>query len=208
MAQGPTANSAKILIVDDEQGIRDYIKDGLGVSGYQCFTAESAAEAKTVLAQGTFDLVLLDIKMPVRTGIEYLPELLLDHPDIAVVILTGDSDLQTAIGAMREGAYDYLSKPLGLAELTMRVENMLSKRSLVIENRMYEQRQEELVDELSTLLANRKLEVESLINLFQSQVFQKNVDPKEYAGLRESLTDFTSRLEALATGVKRSGGNS
>ena len=64
------------------------------------------------------------------------------------------------------------------------------------------------VDELSTLLANRKLEVESLINLFQSQVFQKNVDPKEYAGLKESLTDFTSRLEALATGVKRSGGNS
>ena len=199
-----TPSNTRILIVDDERGIRDYIKDGLSLSGYQCSTAESASDATTALGKDAFDLVLLDINMPVRTGIEYLPELLSEHPDVAVVILTGQADLQTAIGAMREGAYDYLSKPVGLAELTMRVENTLSKRALVIENRMYEQRQEELVDELSTLLANRKREVASLIELFQSQVFQKNADPQEVEGLKESLTEFTSRLEGLATGVQKS----
>ena len=59
------------------------------------------------------------------------------------------------------------------------------------------------MDELSTLLENKKREVESLIRLFQSQVFQKNADSQEYEALKESLTDFMSRLEALATGVKR-----
>ena len=90
-----------------------------------CATAQSASEATGILAEGRFDLVLLDINMPVMTGIEYLPRLLSAHPDLAVVILTGDADLQTTIGAMREGAYDYLSKPVGPAELTMRVENTL-----------------------------------------------------------------------------------
>ena len=208
MTQGSEATNARILIIDDERGTRDYIKDGLVLAGYQCATAESASEATTILGQSGFELVLLDINMPVRTGIEYLPELLSEHPDMAVVILTGDADLQTAIGAMRQGAYDYLSKPVGLAELTVRVENTLSKRALVIENKMYEQRQEELVDELSILLANRKREVESLIELFQSQVFQKNADSQEYESLKGSLTEFTSRLEKLATGVKKSSKNS
>ena len=109
---------------------------------------------------------------------------------------------------MRGGAYDYISKPVGLAALTIRVENALSKRALLIENRMYEQRQDELVDELSTLLANRKREVESLIKLFQSQIVQKNADPQEYERFKESLTEFTSRLEGLATGVRKSSENS
>ena len=204
MTQGSAASSNKILIVDDEPFIRDFLSDGLTRAGYQCSTADGAIEASSALTQGEFDLVLLDINMPTKTGIEYLPELLSQHPDIAVVMLTGDADLQTAIGAMRQGAYDYISKPVGLAPLTIRVKNALSKRALLIENRMYEQRQDELVDELSTLLANRKREVESLIKLFQSQIFQKNADPLEYERLKESLSEFTSRLEGLATGVKRS----
>ena len=153
-------------------------------------------------------MVLLDINMPVRTGIDYLPELVSEDPELAVVMLTGEADLQTAIGAMREGAYDYISKPVGLAELTIRVESALSKRALLIENRMYEQRQEELVEELTTLLANRKREVESLIKLFHSQTVRKDADPEEYEGLEESLTEFTSRLEGLASGVRRHGGKS
>ena len=208
MTQGSAAGTTRILIVDDEPFIRDFIEDGLTRAGYQCSAAESASDAATVLKESKFDLVLLDINMPIKTGIEYLPELLSEHPDIAVVILTGEADLQTAIGAMRQGAYDYISKPVGLAPLTIRVENALSKRALLIENRMYEQRQEELVDELSTLLANRKREVESLIKLFQSQVVQKDSDPKEYDGLTKSLAEFTSRLERLATGARKSSENS
>ena len=208
MAQKSISSSARILTVDDEKFIREFITDGLTRAGYQCFAAQSAREASAVLGETMIDLVLLDINMPERTGIEYLPELLAEHPDVAVVILTGEADLRTVIGAMRDGAYDYISKPVGLAALTIRVENALSRRALVIENRMYEQRQEELVDELSTLLANRKREVDSLIKLFQSQIVHKDADPQEYEGLRASLTEFTSRLEGLATGVRRSKENS
>ena len=78
----------------------------------------------------------------------------------------------------------------------------------MIENRLYEERQEELVDELSSLLANRKREVDSLIKLFQSQIVQKDADPQEHDGLKSSLTEFTSRLEGLATRVRRSKENS
>ena len=70
--------------------------------------------------------------------------------------------------------------------------------------RLYHTWQEELIEELSVLLANRKREVDSLIKLFQSQVVQKDADPQEYEGIKASLNEFTSRLEGLATGVKRS----
>ena len=91
MARGSIASSARILIVDDEPFIRDFIADGLTRAGYQCLAAGSASEAATVLREGRFELVLLDINMPVKTGIEYLPELLSEYSDAAVVMLTGEA---------------------------------------------------------------------------------------------------------------------
>ncbi len=125
----------RILIVDDDQNIRGFVKAGLTAAGYQVSAVESAEEASSALAQTPFDLVLLDILMPVKSGMEYLPELLAEHPDIAVLMLSGEADLQTAIRAMRDGAFDYISKPVGLADLMIHVKRAMSKRTWLLDNR-------------------------------------------------------------------------
>ena len=200
MAQ-ESADSARILTVDDNQGIRDVVTAGLTKAGYQCLEANSADEATRALKKDEFDLVLLDIVMPVKNGIDYLSELLSAHRDIAVVMLTGEADVTLAVRAMREGAYDYLVKPVSLAEMIIRVEHALSKRALRLENRGYRQKQEELINELKALLAQRQREVEALNKLFQSQVGQSEAAQQTYSQLRESLAEFSSQLGGLVTVV-------
>ena len=196
-----STDSPRILTVDDDKGTRDIVTAGLTRAGYQCLGANGADEAAFTLKKDGFDLVLLDIMMPVKNGIEYLPELISEHPDIAVLMLTGEADVTLAVRAMRERAYDYLVKPVGLAELIIRVEHALSKRALLVENRGYQQRQEEVIDELNALLAQRQRELQALNKLFQSQMGQSEVAQRAYSQLKESLAEFTSQLEGLVTVV-------
>jgi len=152
-------SAAQILAVDDEESIRNSLTAGLTKAGYWCEVAPSADEAASVLDKQEFDLVLLDINMPGRSGVEFLPELKSRWPDVAVVMLSGQTDMASAVQTMRDGAYDYIVKPIGLADLIIRIEGALSRRILVIENRTYEQRQEEMIDQLNALLAQRKREI-------------------------------------------------
>lgn len=124
-----------VLIVDDDANIRGFVTVGLTAAGYRVSAVQSAEEAELALALDPFDLVLLDTSMPVKSGMEYLPKLLSEHPDIAVVMLTEEADLQTAIQSMREGASDYISKPVGLADLMIHVKKAMSKRAWQLDNK-------------------------------------------------------------------------
>lgn len=135
-----------ILIVDDEGSIRDILCRKLQSEGYDCVVAANGKEALWKAFMQDFDLVLMDIKMPGLSGMEVLPKMVTDHPDTCVVMLTAVADIETAVEAMKVGAYDYLTKPFNMDDLVMKVERALERRRLVLENREYQLRLEQRVE--------------------------------------------------------------
>lgn len=124
-----------VLIVDDEEPIRNLISRKLQSEGYDCVMASDGEIALETASGRDFDLVLLDIKMPGISGIEVLSQIVEDHPDTCVLMSTAVADAQTAVEAMKLGAYDYVIKPFDLDDLNLRVERALERKRLVLENR-------------------------------------------------------------------------
>ena len=129
--------SQRILIVDDEAPLRDIFAKGLSRNGYSCDTAGSADKANNLLRVEEFDLVLLDISMPAKTGVALLATLSKSFPDMAIIMVSGNDCLETATFAMRQGADDYLAKPVPISLLVYRIEKALLRRALVLEDRAY-----------------------------------------------------------------------
>lgn len=136
-----------ILIVDDEEPLRNVLYRKLKAEGYDCEVACDGKEALRKASMKEFALVLMDIKMPGMTGMEVLPKLIAEHPDIGVVMLTAVVDTKTAVEAMRQGAYDYITKPFDMDDLSIRVKRALERRRLVLENREYQHRLEQRVEQ-------------------------------------------------------------
>jgi len=136
----------KILIVDDERVIRRLLREKLSDTGYQCQEAADGAEALDRLEDSPTDLVILDIKMPGKSGTEVLPEIKSKHPDTAVIMATAIAEASVAIDCMKNGAYDYLTKPFNLDEVVLSVDRALEKRRLELENRAYQQHLEQMVE--------------------------------------------------------------
>ena len=135
----------QILIVDDEAPICTLLARLLGVHGFDCLTAGSAAEARGVLAGAEIALILSDVNMPGESGIEFAAEVAKDYPDIAVVMVTGLDDRRYAEAALEHGAYGYILKPFKPNELVINVVNALRRRTLEIENRDHRERLEHTV---------------------------------------------------------------
>lgn len=136
-----------ILIVDDEATIREVMTRTFAEKGFNCFSAENYDEALETINSESIEVAMLDIMMPGRNGVDLLQALKAEDEDIAVVMVTAVADAQTAIGAMRLGAYDYVTKPFNLVEVVMSVERALEKRELLISNRDYQKHLEEKVQE-------------------------------------------------------------
>ena len=141
------AEKGKILLVDDEDMIRRLLAQKLSAEGYGCEQAANAGQALAKLKGGSFDLVILDIKMPGKTGVQLLPEIKAKYPDTAVIMATAMSDAITAINCMKAGAYDYVTKPFNLEEVVFSVRRALDMRRLELENRDYQQHLEQKVEE-------------------------------------------------------------
>ncbi len=124
----PEAYSPEILIVDDERGLRSWTERALTSQNYLCATAPDAETARRELAGGAFDLVLLDVNLPGESGIDLLRHLRVDHPRVAVLMITGEDDLALASTAIELGAYGYLVKPVRAGELVINVVNVLHRR--------------------------------------------------------------------------------
>jgi len=134
-----------ILIVDDEEAIRNILSRKLESDGCNCEVAADGKEALWKAFMMDFDLVLMDIKMPGLSGMEALPQIITNHPDTCVIMMTAVVDTETAVEAMKLGAYDYVTKPFDLDDLGIRVQKALERRKLVLENRDYQLRLEQKV---------------------------------------------------------------
>ncbi len=136
-----------ILIVDDEESIRDVLYRMLQDEGYHCDVATDGSEALRKAFAKDYDLVLLDIKMPGLSGMEVLAQLIAQRPNISVIMITAVIDTKTAVDAMKLGAYDYVTKPFDLGDLGMRVRRALERRRLLLENKEYQMRLERNVEQ-------------------------------------------------------------
>ncbi|HEY6866915.1 MAG TPA: sigma-54 dependent transcriptional regulator [Candidatus Eisenbacteria bacterium] len=123
-----------LLIVDDEPGILSSLQGALGREGYQVETAASLAEARGRLREA-YDVVLLDVAFPSGSGLDLLPEILAGAPETAVIMMSGQASIETAVRATRLGAYDFLEKPIALDHLLVVLRNASAALALRAENR-------------------------------------------------------------------------
>ena len=122
--------TARVLIVDDENSILLLLKEALTAWGYQVSTANTATDALAVVRTQVFDAAITDIRMPDMSGLELLKQLKAHDESIEVVIMTGYPTIASAVEALKEGAYDYLSKPLILDELKHLMQRLMERRFL------------------------------------------------------------------------------
>ena len=129
----PAAAAGRLLVVDDEAISRDNLALALRRQGHEAVTAGSGSEALGLLQGGDFDMVLTDLMMEGMDGLELLRSIKAKYPDVEVVVITGYPTVDTAVDAMRAGAYDYLAKPYRIDEARLLVHKALEKRRLRLE---------------------------------------------------------------------------
>lgn len=137
--------AAKILIIDDEPNVLSVLHSLLSKEHY-CKTATSAVEAIEYLKEETYDLVLSDIMMPGMSGLELLAGITALSRDSVVILISGNLSIQSAIEALRRGAFDYVTKPFNLSDVETAVQRGLRHRWLLKANQQYEEHLEHLVD--------------------------------------------------------------
>lgn len=127
---------AHILIIDDEKSIRNVLKDILGNEGFKVDEASDGEEGLGKCKQNAYDLILCDIKMPKLDGLEFLDAVVAFNAEIPVIMISGHGNIETAVDAVKKGAYDYISKPPDLNRLLITIRNALDKTSLVKETKV------------------------------------------------------------------------
>lgn len=125
-----------ILIIDDEKAIRKTLGEILSYEGYKTIEAENGEEGWEYFAtHSNIDLVLCDIKMPKMDGIEFLQKAMEKNPDVPVIMISGHGNIETAVDAVKKGAYDYISKPPDLNRMLITIRNAIEKNTLSVETR-------------------------------------------------------------------------
>jgi len=131
---------ASVLIVDDEEKLRHYLKKELLRKGYEVQDAREGKDAMDSLARQCADVVLLDISLPGENGVAILEKIRKEHPLARVIMLTGNATVETALESMKLGAYDYLTKPYGLAELCLVIDRAFAETQLRREHEVLQRR--------------------------------------------------------------------
>jgi DNA-binding NtrC family response regulator len=129
----------KLLIVDDEKNIREGLAASLEMDGHEVETAADGDQGFKRFQKGDIDLVITDLRMPGLSGEELLKRIGSETPGIPVIVLTGHGTVETAVEAMRNGAYDFLTKPVNLDHLSLLVKRALANRELVLKHRQLEE---------------------------------------------------------------------
>jgi DNA-binding NtrC family response regulator len=124
-----------ILVADDEKNIREGLREALALDGYEVLTAADGQEAMETITRGDVDLLITDLKMPRLSGEELLKGVTSQFPTLPVIILTGHGTIESAVQAMHDGAYDFLTKPVNLDRLSLLVKRALASRELAQQNR-------------------------------------------------------------------------
>jgi len=126
---------ANVLVVDDEKSIRNTLKEILEYEKHSVTLAENGVQGLELLEKTLFDVLLLDIKMPEMDGIEVLEQVAKKHPDVQVVMISGHGNVDTAVKAVKMGAYDFIEKPLDLNRLLVTIKNATDRNELITETK-------------------------------------------------------------------------
>ncbi len=140
--------SYKLLIVDDDTDLLSILGDIFREDNYSVITCSDGSEAIDKCRHTTFDIVITDIMLPGANGIDILRAVKRDTPETIVILITGYASLETAINAVREGAYDYITKPFKLEQIRLVVKNACEKIALIKENKQLLKELEKAYEEL------------------------------------------------------------
>jgi putative two-component system response regulator len=173
-----------VLVIDDEAVIRRLLCQKLISEGYPCQEAATAEEFFEKLKNNQVGLVILDIKMPGKSGIELLPEIKAAYPDTAVIMATAVTELSVAIQCIKKGADDYICKPFNLDEVSLSVKSALEKRQLQLKIREYQHHLEEKIEEQTREI--RKI----FLGAIEALVFALEAKDRYTAGHSRRVTDI------------------
>src|SRR5688572_24186764 len=148
---------AEILIIDDEKAIRKTLTEILSFEGYKLDEAADGEEGLKRFKDKSYDLVLCDIKMPKIDGIEFLQKASEINPDIPIIMISGHGNIETAVEAVKKGAYDYISKPPDLNRLLITIRNAMDKSSLVTETRVLKRKVSRVQEMIGDSMPIRKI---------------------------------------------------
>ena len=137
---------SNILIIDDEKAIRKTLTEILSYEGYKIEEAGDGEEGLRRFREKTFDVVLCDIKMPKIDGIEFLDKVRELNPDVPVIMISGHGTIETAVEAVKKGAYDYIAKPPDLNRLLITIRNAMDKNNLVAETKVLKRKVSKVED--------------------------------------------------------------
>jgi putative nucleotidyltransferase with HDIG domain len=175
----------RILIVDDEMAIRRLLLQKLSGQGYDCEEADSAEQALNKMRSYPFELVILDIKMPGKSGVELLPQMKACYPCTAFIMATAVTETSIAIHCMKQGADDYVCKPFNLEELVLSVGRSLEKRRLELRIKEYQEHLKQKVDQQTIQI--RQLFLGSI----EALVFALEAKDKYTAGHSRRVTEIS-----------------
>ena len=189
-----------VLVVDDEEGIRQALTRFLTRLGYQVQAAGNAREALERQASNHPHAMLCDIRMPETSGVELLPKVLAQDPDMAIIMLTAIDEPRTAIECLKLGAYDYLIKPVDLEELELSLQHALRQRQLEVDRR-------ELEQWLAREVAVRTRELEERSAAIEEIALDALAAARDWDGTDAALSKLAEELgapvEELALELKR-----
>lgn len=194
----------KVLIVDDEPAARKLIARILSGEGYQCDEASSGEKALEILEINKAGLVILDIRMPGKSGVEILPEIKIGYPGTAVIMVTAVNDISTAVDCIKMGAEDYICKPFRKEEFIPLVEKTLRKRNQHIG---IDRKKQSLGDQVPPVLKEKVLaclnsiespqELKNTMNRYTGKPTFGTLSAKRIIDAREKLGEFKNLQEVV-----------
>ncbi len=205
----------RVMVVDDEDGVRNLLQRTLEGAGYNVVAAADGQEALDTISESDLEIgvMLLDIKMPGLSGIEVLKQVIIEHPLICVIMVTAMVDTTTAIEAMKLGAYDYVTKPFNPDDMVLAVQRGFERRTLWLENENHrrqlqerlagqtERMQEQFVELMNSLTREHQL----LFKLKESRSgLGKDILSKLPKELQEPIASAEEFRDALLKILKRS----
>jgi putative two-component system response regulator len=182
-----TTAQTSVLIVDDEDAIRQALERFITRLGHRAVLARDGISALERVSQGRFDLMLCDVRMPGLSGVELVPKVLERDADVAILMLTAVDEPRTAVECLKLGAYDYLIKPVDLDELELALRAALRRRQLELDRR-------ELERWLANEVAVRTRELEEKTAIIEDVAFGALAAAPGWAGAEAAIKTLAKEL--------------
>jgi DNA-binding NtrC family response regulator len=188
----------RILVIDDERSIRNTLKDILGFEGYQVELAENGIFGIDLVKSADFDIILCDIKMPDMDGLETLERIMQIKPESTVVMISGHGTIDTAVEAIKKGAFDFIEKPLDLNRLLITLRNASDKTALVKETKFLKQKVSKKFEIIGESASIRKvLEMCDRVAPTEARVLITGANGTGKELVARRLHEYSSRAENL-----------